>query len=194
MRRWAPRPRLVPGVSTACRSRFHHFGASATYPQLMHTFTHRLIPSLSTWLSPAFPPTYPQPRRSPQATSMPARCRNAMLQDATRERESFSFTRGSRAIGKAFGVAHSTAARWARNRLLPCFRLGRRWVLAPSAVAPYQLALARELLRRGQPVVAAQQGPGGGGLMPASGADGPTPVRCKKMTPKEFDAPVVTLE
>lgn len=105
--------------------------------------------------------------------------------------------RGSRSIAKTLGVSSSTVLRRSKARLLPAVRLGRTLVMPAGAEVAYALALARELLARGrrreQPVAAMQQGPRGGGLVPASGADGPTPAPCKKVAPKQFEGPVVML-
>jgi hypothetical protein len=146
------------------------------YPQLMHRLTHSISTNLST----------------------ASRSDCCMAQTGECERESFSFVVGSRAIAKVLGLAHRTAARRCTDRLLPAVKLGGRWHMALAAVRPYQLELARLLLRREhsltQPVVAPQQCPGGGGVVPAGGADGSTPARCKKVSPKRFDEEVVILE
>ena len=106
------------------------------------------------------------------------------------ERESFSFTRGSRAIGKELGVSHVTVQAWAKARALPIVMLAGRWTLLP-AVPAYTAALAQILLRRERSLTDA---PRGGGLMPGSGSAASTPPRCKKMTPKRFaEEEVVTI-
>lgn len=178
---------------------------SSPRPRAVRRFTilvhHPLIHSLSTAPSTGLPTPYAQP--CPQdipelihSLRVQASMNHARtLSDA--ERESFSFALGVRAIGKALGLTRWGAWQACRNRLLPTVRVGRAFAVPLSAVTPYRLALARELLARGapaqQPVAAPHQRPEGGGLVPASGADGPTPARCKKMRPKAFEEAVVTL-
>lgn len=105
---------------------------------------------------------------------------------------------GTRAIGKALGLSRWRAWKACQHRLLPAIRLGRAFAVPLAAVAPYRLALARELLRRehslAQPVVAAQQTPRGRWALSASGAVGLRPVRCKKVTPKALEGGVVILK
>lgn len=115
---------------------------------------------------------------------------NLAYQAGTVERESFSFTRGIRAIGKALGVPRMTALRMAHERVIPAVLLRGKWTLIP-AVATYASALAQILLRRERSLCEA---PRGGGLVPGSCPAASTPSRCKKMSPKEFEGPVVTLE
>jgi hypothetical protein len=51
--------------------------------------------------------------------------------------------RGVRAVARSLGVSRMTAWRWHRAGVLPSVMVGGRVTLAPAAVGPYLVALAR---------------------------------------------------
>ena len=100
---------------------------------------------------------------------------------------------GLRAIGRALGMGKDAVHARCRNRLLPAFRLGRRWALIPAAVPLYGMALALQVGAHSQAVSVSTNGPGrGGSVLPPVPLAG-KPSRDKKMRPKELDGDVVTL-
>lgn len=109
---------------------------------------------------------------------------------------------GSRAIGKAIGMSHSTVCRWSRAGLLPTFQAPKALAALPDTLVPYWGALlhrsipAAPLLRRRmseRPLTSVSAHPGGGGLMPARGALGLSTVRGEKKRASVEDSTVVVV-